>query len=183
MIFFAYSEDEQNILACVYEKYGNLILRVASEYLSREDSEDALHDVMQKLSKKFEGNLQDLCDNSKSYFVTITKNHCIDIIRKRKIQANIIELVEDDSIFADAKLDPAKIMETKEDDAALKTLIQSLKPNYREILEYKYLLDYANLEIAAELGISPSVVSSRLMRARNQLKEIIERRDSHEIHR
>ena len=44
----------------------------------------------------------------------------------------------------------------------------------REIIEYKYILDYSNKEIAVELNISQSAVSSRLDRAKKVLRSKLE---------
>lgn len=177
IILSAHSETSEKILAVIYEEYGKKMLRVACSYLSKEDAEDALHDIMKKLSIKFQKNFSDLCDKRTAYFVTITKNHCIDIIRKQKIEAGLLDFVDDDNIFADYTLDPSSLYEKQSDKELLTACIHALKPNYQEILEYKYILGYANGEIANALNVSASVVSTRLERAKNKLRKIIEERD------
>lgn len=61
------------------------------------------------------------------------------------------------------------------DYAALVELFSELPDTYRQVLEMKVLLGYADEEISAHLGISKTAVSTRASRGRQLLKEILEK--------
>jgi RNA polymerase sigma factor, sigma-70 family len=174
ILAFTYDEDGQLALTEIYEKHGELMLKVAMSYLSKEDAEDALHDIIERIGQKNKDDFSKLRDNKKGFFVVIARNHCLDVIRKNKSSASKVIPIEDDFIFVDSAPTPEALIEIKDDQEALTQLVIELKPGYREILEYKYMLGYSNGEIAKILHVTPSVVSTRLERARNKLKSIIE---------
>jgi len=176
ILAFTYNDEGQLTLTKIYEEHGELMLKVAMSYLSKEDAEDALHDIIERLGQKNKDDFSKLRDNKKGFFVVITRNHCLDVIRKNKSYASKVIPIEDDFIFVDSAPTPEALIEIKDDQEALTQLIMELKPDYREILEYKYMLGYSNGEIAKILHVTPSVVSTRLERARNKLKSIIEER-------
>jgi len=164
--------NSNGIIRAVYVKNKSRMLSVAKSYLG-DRAEDAVHDVFIKLAEKFENNMEELCDKEAYYFVTIVKNHSTDIVR-RDNHLQPFDFDEDESVLIDEK-SPESIVVSKDEREQILNLIDRLKPDYREALEYKYLLDYSNQEIAQELNVSPSVVSTRINRARTELKRLMEK--------
>ncbi|MDR2026020.1 MAG: sigma-70 family RNA polymerase sigma factor [Prevotellaceae bacterium] len=48
-----------------------------------------------------------------------------------------------------------------------------MKPKYRELIELRYIKEYAYEEIAEELNIPVGTVKTRLFRAKNMLAEML----------
>lgn len=173
-IIFILSEDEAAVLETLYINSWHRLIHVAEKYLGQSNAEDAVHDVFEKLLKRVEGNIDEICDKEEIYFVIIVKNHCIDVIRKESKEP--IYFMDEEDIFVDESSNPFEIIFKNNQLDALTKLIQQLKPAYREILEYRYILGYDNSEIASQLDISASLVATRLERARKKLKLLISER-------
>lgn len=91
--------------------------------------------------------------------------------------AKFATIDEEESVFVDQGKRPEQHAMDRESVDRLISHLDQLKPKYREVLEYKYLLGYSNNEIAEILGISASVVSTRAQRALDQLKERFEQEE------
>ena len=76
------SDGERAFIEALYNSLDKRLLYVASSYLGKEKGEEAVQDVFVKLIEKFQKNIYELGDKQAYYFVTIVKNHCIDILRK-----------------------------------------------------------------------------------------------------
>lgn len=177
LMFLLASGSGNDCFTALYERLKRKLLYTAKLYL-KDRAEDAVHDVFQKLWIKYENNLEELCDKPDAFFVTITKNHCIDILRKEKhFQYKDVEEGMEDTVFLDKTPSPEAKVVVKDEVKRLRHHLEHLKPMYREMLEYKYLLSYSNTEIAEELGISASLVSTRLERALKQMRERFEEED------
>ncbi len=66
---------------------------------------------------------------------------------------------------------PSELLEREETFGRLRTALQELAPSDREILTFRYALDYATEEIADLLGVNSTAVHMRLSRARQRLAE------------
>ena len=167
------SEEDNSIIQVLYAKNKTRLLTVAKSYLGSR-GEDVVHDAFLKLIEKYDGRIQELCDKEDYYFVTIVKNHSIDIIRKEK-NIHAFDFEEVDSALMANEGDPSVAFDNMEATERIQALVERLKPDYREVLEYKFILEMTNIEIAKKLGVSQSVISTRINRARNELKVIMER--------
>jgi len=167
------SEKDNSIIQVLYAKNKARLLNVAKSYLGSR-GEDAVHDAFIKLIEKYDGRIHELCDKEDYFFVTIVKNHSIDIIRKENnIQA--FNFAETESVLIASEGNPEVAFNNSEAFERMLELVERLKPDYREVLECKLLLELTNAEIAEKLGVSRSVISTRINRARNELKILMER--------
>jgi RNA polymerase sigma factor, sigma-70 family len=164
-------DEDQNIIAAIYEKNQRIMLYTASQILGEDDGEEALHDAFVYLLERYKGRIAELRNKPKVYFVLVVKSLSISVARKNKT----ITLELDDEIFSTQESLEQEFL-IKEAEEQLVKLIQSLNPVMSEILEYKYIMDYSNKEIADLLEISMSAVSSRIDRAKKALKEKLEER-------
>lgn len=155
-------KDRKACLEAAYEKYSDMLYRLALSQLgNKEDAEDCVHDVFAKFiahSRPFFDN-----EHEKAWFVRVTVNHCHDLQRKRK-KREYIHLDEIKSITS----------EDKKDDGVIE-LLAKLPEKIRAVITLHYLEGYSVEETAKLAGISQSAVKMRLLRGREQLKEIIER--------
>lgn len=109
----------------------------------------------------------------KTWIISIAHNTMIDQIRRSsKLNIslddtdNLIEISED-------LPSPEESLIQKQDNDELLLNLQKLKPEYRRIIELRFLEDKTYKEIAEELDLSMANVKVRLFRARSLLKEIL----------
>lgn len=152
----------------VYEAYADQLYRIAlSTAGSREDAEDAVHDVFLKYIETrptFHGD-----EHLRAWLVRVTVNRCRDLIRRRKVRAYLT--------FDEAGELPA----SPEDFGGNRVLyfISMLPPKYRSAIVLHHLENYSVEKISQLLGISASAVKMRLSRGRDALKEIMEKEEYH----
>lgn len=175
ILILVLSDADSDLLYAIYNQQKKRLLYVAKSYVGNQ-AEDLVHDVFLSLAEKYENKIEKLCDKKGYFFVTIVKNRAIDILRKDGL-VEVIHIDEDSPVFADRKEGPVQQLVGREDLARLAVYLEQLKPKYRQILEYKYVLEYSNNDIAQALGITPSLVSTQIKRALNQLKEKFEKEE------
>ncbi len=153
-----------NLLETTYDKYANIMFRVALSHLGiREDAEDAVHDVFVSFAKskpKFTDG-----SHEKAWFIRSTINRCHDLNRRKKLRTHI-SIDEIGEIAAP---------DTESDISHIISLVTALPERYKSVIILHYLEEYSVKETAAMLGISESATKMRLARGRDILKEKIEK--------
>ena len=176
MIFIlTISDDGRSIICKIYEKHHKRMLYTAAQILGKDRAEEAVHDVFVKLIEKFENNSKEYGDKPGQYFVITVRNHSLNILKRERIE--FLSLEEDqagDDIFQSDDAGPEETLLGDEAIERLAALIQRLTPAARQVLEYRFIEGYSNIEIAKILGISQSAVSTRIDKARKRLKELLE---------
>ena len=169
------SDDERNIIYELYVKHHKRMLYVASQILGKERGEEAVHDVFLKIVEKYDEKSLNFGDKPGQYFVIMVRNHSINILRKGNLETLPLEdeFLEDISQKS-AEGNPEEALINNEAVENLASLIRGLTPATRQVLEYKYIEGYSNIEIAEVLGISQSAVSTRIDKARKRLRELMD---------
>jgi len=120
----------------------NMIFRLALSYLkNREDAEDALAEILIKVWSK--PAILKKYNNLDAALFSITKNHCLDILRKKKIRT--IEWTDRPDYFSDSGSDPF-IQEKYE---KVRKIIQNLPPKYQLLIHLRMVEGYSMKKIAA----------------------------------
>ncbi len=113
----------------------------------------------------------------KTWLLSITSNHCIDRLRRRRLTWLSLEepLPPHPALTSDTP-GPEEALLTSERNLLVQEMLADLSPEYRlaVILRYWYDLSYA--EIAEMLGTTESAIKSRLFRARQTLADYLESR-------
>jgi RNA polymerase sigma-70 factor (ECF subfamily) len=113
----------------------------------------------------------------KTWLLSITSNHCIDRLRRRRLTWLSLEepLPPHPALTSDIP-GPEEALLTSERNLLVQEMLADLSPEYRlaVILRYWYDLSYA--EIAEMLGTTESAIKSRLFRARQALADYLESR-------
>jgi RNA polymerase sigma-70 factor, ECF subfamily len=143
---------------------------------SRDDVDDIAQDVFIRVYRslprfKFDASFF-------SWIYRITMNLCIDEIRKRKIRKVLsLDFLTEDALENSRKSKdhqlPSDLIMAEERSQIVRSALQRLKPEHRDIL---VLREYKNLgysEIAEALDISLEAVKSRIFRARSELKILL----------
>lgn len=167
-----FDEDDDKVLFTqIYQTYERIMFSVANSILhSQQKSEDVVHDAFLKIIKHFETVRKLPRHELKAWIVIIVKNTALDMRRKEQ---RWTDFPEDWDISASAAA-----VDSAESDAAyvrLVELIRAMPDDCREILELKFVLEWSNGEIAAQLGLSNEAVAARIYRYRRRLIQVLER--------
>jgi len=142
-------------------RYQDFIIRLATGYLhDREHGKDAAQETFVKAYQGLPYLKKSVQFNS--WLFRICKNHCINILRRQKLENN----------FAPTEMktaEPAVLAKYK-----LKQLIAGLEIEYRDVLILRYYQDMRYQEIADILNLPISTVKIRLHRAKKMLREAME---------
>ena len=123
-------------------------------------------------------NLQryDVTRSFKTWILSITSNHCIDRLRKRRLSWLSLdneELPPHPALTSDQPGPEATTM-ANERSAQVQQLLDTLSHEYRVVVVLRYWYDLSYTEIADMLETTESAVKSRLFRARQALASQID---------
>jgi RNA polymerase sigma-70 factor (ECF subfamily) len=167
--------DEDSFAEIVYtfqDSVYNLCYRMLGE---RTEAEDATQEAF--LRAYLNLSRYDQNRSFKTWVLTIASNHCIDRIRKRRMQFTSIDeptpatlaLSSDDPL-------PEQVTLSNERSQEVQELLDELQSDYRAAVVLRYWYDYSYAEIAEIMDTTESAIKSRLFRARQMLAEKISRR-------
>jgi RNA polymerase sigma-70 factor, ECF subfamily len=163
------------------QKYDRNVFRIAQHITqNREDAEDVVQDAFLKAYQ----NLNKFQGNSKFYtwLVRIAVNEALMRLRKRKADKTVsmdedVE-TEDGSMpreVADWSPNPEQLYGQSELGDILGKTIQGLPASFRTVFVLRDVEGLSTEETAEMLGLSVPAVKSRLLRARLQLRERLNR--------
>src|ERR1700691_4566095 len=162
-------------------RYDRNVFRIAQHITqNREDSED----VVQEAFLKAYSNLAQFQEQSKFYtwLVRIAVNEALMKLRRRKPERTVSldeeVKTEDDSLpreVADWSPNPEQMYNQSELRDILTRTIQGLPPGFRTVFVLRDVEGLSTEETAQALELSIPAVKSRLLRARLQLRERLNR--------
>ena len=116
-----------------------------------------------------------------TWLYRLCSNICIDFLRRRRRQQTVPLTFEDadgeEQTYAvpDVQPLPEEQVELKLTRETLAAAMAQLLPEHRAVLQLRVVNELSSEQIADVLDIQIGTVKSRLSRARNQLKKILER--------
>ena len=149
-------------------------LTYIARYYLRDDAEDAVADVWEKVWAK--RHLLEECENIPAWLATVTRRHCIDIVRREgKVREKRAQLSFDDytNILSSDDYDPERCYLVKEKAAIISRYVSSVREIYGLPLKLYYYDRLSVKSIAGLLNVSESVVKWRLYTGRQQIKNMI----------
>jgi RNA polymerase sigma-70 factor (ECF subfamily) len=99
------------------------------------------------------------------WFLRVVRNHCIDLIRRRRPGDVAVEELNETGPG------PEKSLEIAQRDQELQIALANLSSGQRQIIVLRDYMDLSYAEIADVLEIAQGTVMSRLHRSRMALKE------------
>jgi RNA polymerase sigma-70 factor, ECF subfamily len=174
-------EGDMQAFEQLIQKYDRNVFRIAQHITqNREDAEDVVQDAFLKAYQ----NLNKFQGNSKFYtwLVRIAVNEALMRLRKRKASKTVsmdedVE-TEDGSMpreVADWSPNPEQLFGQSELGDILGKTIQGLPSSFRTVFVLRDVEGMSTEETAEMLGLSVPAVKSRLLRARLQLRERLNR--------
>lgn len=166
-----YQKDgDKQIVGELYKRYTRFVFSVCMKYLKDEESsKDA---VMQIFEKLFVDLRKHEVSNFKSWLHSVTRNHCLHILRDSKYQnqklkdfSNSEEEVMENQQFL--YQDSVNVLEDRVAD--LERELGNLSKEQRVCVELFYLKDKSYQEIADETGYSLNQVKSYIQNGKRNL--------------
>ncbi len=153
--------DSKNLVT----KYSDMIYHIALSYLkNKDDAEDIVQEVFMNYINFIKTNNDFESENhEKFWIIRVTINLCNNELKSKRKRNKVIL---NNEIF--------KTFDFNENEICLIDCIDKLKDNYKIVFELFYIKELKISEISAILNISESNVKTRLKRARDKLKKILQ---------
>ncbi len=118
----------------------------------------------------------DIARSIKTWILSIASNHCIDRLRKRRMQLVSLDDEPTAAALALSSSDPLPEQAAMQGElsAFVQGLLEHLDAGYRLAVIYRYWYHYSYAEIAAAMGTTESAIKSRLHRARKKLAGLLQ---------
>jgi RNA polymerase sigma-70 factor, ECF subfamily len=166
----AMAAGDASALDALYERHGRGIFSFLMAHLQDNYSlaEEVLQDVMLAAwqnSSKFRQE-----SKVRTWLLVIARNRAINARRRRNLQ--LVEL-EENVITSDDDTSPLEQVHRNTNHEILRQAIKQLPAAHQEILTLVFFQQLSGPEIALVLGISEGTVKSRLHRAKESLRRIL----------
>lgn len=171
-VLHAEETKESYDLETLMRTYGNDVLRMAYSYVKDYDTAE---DIFQEVFIKVNANLQEFRGESsvKTWLLRITVNACKDYLKSAYVRRVSAISEEEEATLSVA--DTTEAVEKEQDGEQIRKALLLLPEKYREVLVCLYFEERSVAECAKVLGISEGTVKSRLSRAREKFRVILER--------
>ncbi len=157
----------------LYRRYAPAIFRFCRRALpTREDAEDATVEIFMKLREKL--GQYDPGRPFSSWLYKVAANHCWDLLRRRHTRQDLE--TGDVATLPLESSDPGQLSRLIEEQTAgkLRAALAQLPPRARMVLTLRYYADFNYDEIAEALRLPREAVGVTLLRARHQLRRVLE---------
>ena len=134
---------------------------------NQEEAEDAVQEVFIKLWKMKE-KLQEY-QSLDALAITMTKNYCIDIIRKNKPMTYGDQYQQEQMVTNLAT--PYEVVVQKETGTILRRIISQLPSNFRELITLKEIDGLSYEEMAVKTGQNINTLRVNIARARRLVRD------------
>ena len=159
--------DRQSLFTEYYSKFYNEFYRYAFYFMGNaDDAEDAVSEAVTLAFSKFES-LRER-DKFKYWFLRILQNVCKTALKKRS--GAPLPLYNSDDTAIDV---PDTGLAEMDVSAALRQLLDRLKPDDKSIVLMSVLSGYSSEEIAQALGMTAVNVRVRLFRALGSMRDAL----------
>ncbi len=175
----AVDSGSQQAYAQLMENYRESLYRLMLKMVNNPYEAEDL--TIEAFGKAFHHLSQYTCEYAFStWLFKIASNNCVDFLRKKKL--HLFELDKGYSYdekgersieLNDDKPNPEERLFDKEQRSEIRRLVNSLKPNYRQLIELRYFEELSYEEIAARLEVPLGTVKAMLFRAKYMLQAIV----------
>jgi RNA polymerase sigma-70 factor (ECF subfamily) len=131
------------------------------------EAEDSVQEAFLKAYKNIKGYNKSI--SFSAWIYKITYNHCINVIRRKKLM-KFVPFIEEEK--ADDK-DITERLEESELNNTLKSVLNKISPKDRSIIISKIIEEKSFEEIGIILNMKPATIRKRYERLRKKLKSIL----------
>jgi RNA polymerase sigma factor (sigma-70 family) len=164
-------------LPLLYERYGHLVMGSCMNYLKQvENAEDTTMRIFGELGAKL---LKHDVQHFKSWLFQVTRNECLQFLRKNKPGATTV-IDELSMPVASTAAEEEETLQLEHQLQSLEQAILQLKDEQRTCVELFYLGQKSYNEISEQLSIPLNTVKSAIQNGKRNLKIWMERQAGHE---
>lgn len=176
----AVDDQDQAAYAELMERYRESIYYMLLKMVNNPDDADDL--TIEAFGKAF-NRLKQYQPNYafSTWMFKIASNNCIDFIRKERKKRTMsidtgLRNEDGDNVTYDIEADvrdPEEEMMRDQRLAAMRQVVDELKPRYKELVILRYFKEYSYDEISKELDLPLGTVKAQLFRARDFLSTLM----------
>ena len=167
-------KSEQDFTA-IYESQHGRVLRLCRYLLNSADAaEDASHEVFLRAQSRI--STYDPSLPLSSWLSGIATNYCIDVLRRRGTERKLFDLATSDSLDSPSH-GPGPLTEilTAERGSDVRSALAQLADKYRVPLVLVYYNEMSYDDIASTLGLTRNLVATLIFRAKQQLRQKLQK--------
>ena len=142
--------------------------------INREEAEDIVQEVYVKLWGM--RNQLNSYNSIEALAVRITRNLCLDNLRRRKVNQNAMKAEQMKEEMH--SVSPAEQLEKKEEAEMIHTLIAALPEPQRSLVHLRHLEGKEYEEISEMVNMNVNAIRVSISRARKQMREMLEKQYS-----
>ncbi|MBN1681916.1 MAG: sigma-70 family RNA polymerase sigma factor [Anaerolineae bacterium] len=167
-------DGDQQAFGQLVQLYERDVYNLAYRMLyNSNEAEDAAQEAFLRAYANLER--YDLARSFKTWLLSITSNHCIDRIRRRRLTwLSLDEPLPPHPALTSDVPNPEQATLDHERNQIVQELLEKLSADYRLVVVLRYWYDLSYAEIANMLDTTESAIKSRLFRARQALAKEIE---------
>ena len=163
------SEGDRNAFQALYAEYAPRVFRFVVRMIRDEaKSEEVANDVMLQVWKgagRFEGR-----SSPSTWILGIARNRALNAVRGNRIETEPLEeglAVKDETPDVEASIDRHTLAER------LRTALDGLSPQHREVVELTFFQGCSYREIAEIVSCPENTVKTRMFHAKKRLKPLL----------
>jgi RNA polymerase sigma-70 factor (ECF subfamily) len=118
----------------------------------------------------------------KSWIFTIAKNETMTLLQKYR-RESLVDIPQQDVLMHDQQLLPEHLVLNKEMRQTVIQIINSLKPEFRDILILRYYSELSLDEISKVLNIKINTIKTRHMRAKQKIVNELKKQELFKDHK
>ena len=157
----------------LYAQYAPAIFRFCRRAMpTREDAEDATMDIFIKVRQKLSQ-----YDSSRpfgAWLYTVAANHCWDLLRRRKLRQDLETGEVENMPLEHPDPDALEQLIEQHSNQEVRRALDRLPARSRMALVLRYFAEMSYDDIAQTLGVRRTFVGVVLLRARHQLRDILQ---------
>jgi len=147
-------------------EHQRMVLAIARQYVKDDHvAEDVAQEAFIRAHRSFDGLREP--SRVKTWLYALTRNAAIDWLRAHRRKAVSLEETQADVPVPE----PAASGERGDQLAAVMSVLESLREDYREIILMRYFEDLSYKQIAEALGMTVGAVGEKLSRVRDMIIE------------
>jgi RNA polymerase sigma-70 factor, ECF subfamily len=156
----------------LYRRYAPAIFRFCRRALpTREDAEDATAEVFVKVRQKL--STYDSSRPFTAWLYKVASNHCWDMLRRRRIRQDLETGDVETLPLEHPDANQLERLQAEHTSREVRGALAKLPDRARMALILRYFADMSYEEIAETLGVRRAFVGVLLLRARHQLRDVL----------
>lgn len=171
-VFEAFTQGNTSALGTLYDRYGLLVYRLIYRMLKNaQEAEDLTQEIFLNLQVKSKFDPQRA--SFYTYLMTLTRSQSIDRLRSRRSKGRFWQNISKlkDAIALQKSQSPMEVVSTEEISNQVRSALQSLSVNQRQVLELSYYEGLSQSEISQRLNIPLGTVKTHSRRGLIQLRK------------